>query len=221
MKYLKTFFNYLFNSDIKILLIIILATVIFFMRACGGNDTTDVPTEKVKVNGKTYEVLKHTRDTIYVPKYITITKKGEDIYHDTTIYVKVPMDVDTAQILKDFFAKNVYTDTLKLDDSLGLVTIRDTISQNKIVRRTFTAKINQKEITDTLILKQPNKAQVYVGVNAGVDKVVGINNVGGSILFKDKKDKIYQIGVGVVNRNNGTLTPYINGGLYWKIKLKK
>ena len=45
------------------------------------------------------------------------------------------------------------------------------------------------------------------------------------ILLNTKKDKIYNLGIGVANRvvdgTNGGLTPYINGGVYWKIRLKK
>lgn len=213
--------KYLLKLDIKVILIIILGLVIVFMRTCDSNNKTKVPTEKVKINGKTYEVIKYVRDTIYVPKYITIYKRGKDIYHDTTIYVKVPVDVDTAQILRDFYAKNVYNDTIKLEDSLGLVTINDTISQNKILGRNFNAKINQKEIHETLTVKEPPKRQMYVGLNTSVDNYVGLSTIGTSVIYKDKKDKMYQIGVGVNNHNMSKLSPYINGGVYWKLKLKK
>ena len=49
--------------------------------------------------------------------------------------------------------------------------------------------------------------------------------MGIGLLFKTKDEKIYKVGVGVSNTvidgTNGTLTPYIGGGVYWKIKLKK
>ena len=52
-----------------------------------------------------------------------------------------------------------------------------------------------------------------------------VSNVGAGLLIKTKKDKIYNLGVGVSNRvtdgTNGTLSPYIGGGVYWKIKFKK
>jgi hypothetical protein len=45
------------------------------------------------------------------------------------------------------------------------------------------------------------------------------------VLINTKKDKIYQLGVGVDNRTtdgtNGTFSPYVRGGVYWKIKFKK
>jgi hypothetical protein len=45
------------------------------------------------------------------------------------------------------------------------------------------------------------------------------------VLINTKKDKIYQLGLGVDNRTtdgtNGSFSPYIRGGVYWKIKFKK
>ena len=54
-------------------------------------------------------------DTVVQVKDTTIYKKGKDIRHDSIIYVEVPVDrkIDTAAILKDYFAKVVYRDTLK------------------------------------------------------------------------------------------------------------
>jgi hypothetical protein len=67
--------------------------------------------------------------------------------------------------------------------------------------------------------------QVYFGFNGGFNKVDVISHIGTGVLVKTKKDKIYQINAGVANRvtdgTNGTLSPYIEAGVYWKIKLKK
>jgi hypothetical protein len=45
------------------------------------------------------------------------------------------------------------------------------------------------------------------------------------VLINTKKDKIYQLGLGVTNQTtdgtNGGFTPYVRGGVYWKLKLKK
>jgi hypothetical protein len=44
-------------------------------------------------------------------------------------------------------------------------------------------------------------------------------------LINTKSDKMYHLGVGVANRTidgtTGTLAPYVGGGVYWKIRLKK
>jgi hypothetical protein len=186
-----------------------------------------MPGKKVYIEGKAYEVIKHDIDTVDIVKTKVVTKKGEDIYHETIVEkeVIIPTIVDTAALLKDFFAKNIYKDTLQLPDSLGTVALLDTITQNKILGRTFNASVKQRTIKETLIVKELPKTQVYYGLTGGFNKADVVSNVGAGLLIKTKKDKIYNLGVGVSNRvtdgTNGTLSPYIGGGVYWKIKFKK
>jgi hypothetical protein len=108
---------------------------------------------------------------------------------------------------------------------LGTVSLSDTISQNKIFGRTFNSSVKQRTIKETLIVKELPKTQVYYGLTGGFNKADVVSNVGAGLLIKTKKDKIYNLGVGVSNRvtdgTNGTLSPYIGGGVYWKIKFKK
>jgi hypothetical protein len=184
-----------------------------------------MPGKKVYIEGKAYEVIKHDIDTIDIVKTKVVTKKGEDIYHETIKEVVIPTIVDTQALLKDFFAKNIYKDTLQLPDSLGTIAMIDTITQNKILGRTFNASVKQRTIKETMIVKELPKTQVYYGFTGGFNKEDVVSNVGAGLLVKTKKDKIYQVGVGVANRvtdgTNGTLSPYIGGGVYWKIKFKK
>jgi hypothetical protein len=179
----------------------------------------------IRIEGKKYEVIKHDIDTFEVVKTKVVTKKGEDIYHETIKEVVIPTIVDTQALLKDFFAKNIYKDTLQLPDSLGTIAMIDTITQNKILGRTFNASVKQREIKETLIVKELPKTQVYYGLTGGFNKEDVISNVGAGLIIKTKKDKIYNLGIGVANRvtdgTNGTLSPYIGAGVYWKIKLKK
>jgi len=186
-----------------------------------------MPGKKVFIAGKAYEVIKHDIDTIDIVKTKVVTKKGEDIYHETIVEkeVLIPAVVDTMALLKDYYSKVLYKDTLVLPDSLGTVSLSDTISQNKIFGRTFNASVKQRTIKETMIVKELPKTQVYYGLTGGFNKADVVSNVGAGLLIKTKKDKIYNLGVGVSNRvtdgTNGTLSPYIGGGVYWKIKLKK
>jgi hypothetical protein len=184
-----------------------------------------MPGKKVYIEGKAYEVIKHDIDTIDIVKTKVVTKKGEDIYHETIKEVVIPTIVDTQALLKDFFAKNIYKDTLQLPDSLGTIAMIDTITQNKIWGRTFNASVKQRTIKETMIVKELPKTQVYYGLTGGFNKADVVSNVGAGLLIKTKKDKIYNLGIGVSNRvsdgTNGTLSPYIGGGVYWKIKFKK
>jgi hypothetical protein len=212
--------------NIKNIAIVVLIAVVVFQQ-CGGNKKTTG--EIVKVDGKKYELIKHEIDTIEVVKTKVVTKKGEDIYHETIVekevLVQVPAIIDTMALLKDYYSKVLYKDVLVLPDSLGTVAVTDTISQNRILGRTFNANVKQRTIKETMIVKELPKTQVYYGLTGGFNKEDVVSNVGAGVLVKTKKDKIYQVGVGVANRvsdgTNGTLSPYIGGGVYWKIRLKK
>jgi hypothetical protein len=166
------------------------------------------------VNGKPYEVIKHDIDTTYITKTKIKEVKGEDIIHDTTIFVQIPVDVDSMAIIRAYFAKNVFRDTLKLDDSLGYVTVQDTISQNKILARKYTASVRERIIKETTIVKELPKSQLYWGLGASFDRVNFVNNINTNLLYKTKCDRIYGLGGGVdINK-----TPFINASIYWKIK---
>jgi len=215
---MKKFLN-LKNIAIAVLVVIVLLE--YF------NPGGKMPGRTVRIDGKKYEVIKHDIDTFEVVKTKIVTKKGSDIYHETIIEkeVVIPAIVDTQALLKDYYSKVLYKDVLVLPDSLGTVSVTDTISQNKILGRTFDAKVKERTIKETMIVKELPKTQVYYGLTGGFNKADVVSNIGGGLLIKTKKDKIYQVGVGVANRvtdgTNGTLSPYVGAGVYWKIKFKK
>ena len=183
----------------------------------------------IRIDGKKYEVIKHTIDTVEVEKIKTVTKKGKDIVHEVidvdTLVLKEMVNVDSAAILKDYLAKIVYKDTLVLDGGLGTIALIDTITKNRILGRTWDAKVKERTIKEELIVKEPAKTQLYYGLNAGFNKEDYVSAIGAGVILKTKKDKIYQLGIGVNNRTtdgtNGSFSPYVGFGTYWKIKVKK
>lgn len=207
----------------NIALILLIAIVVF--QQCGGNKKGTG--EIIKVDGKKYELIKHEIDTFEIVKTKVVTKKGEDIYHETIVEkeVIIPTIVDTAALLKDFFAKNIYKDTLNLPDSLGIVSLIDTITQNKIFGRTFNASVKQRTIKETTIVKELPKTKVFYGLEGGFNKADVVSHLGLGVLINTKQDKIFHLGIGAANRTtdgtSGALSPYIGGGVYWKIKFKK
>ncbi len=64
------------------------------------------------------------RDTVTLPAPVRVER----------IRVPVPADVDTLGVLRDYFAKNVYQDTVVKTPVLSVV-IRDTVQQNGISGR--------------------------------------------------------------------------------------
>ena len=183
----------------------------------------------IRIDGKKYEVIKHTIDTLEVEKVKVVTKKGKDIVHEVidvdTLVLKELVNVDSAAILKDYLSKIIYKDTLVLDGGLGTIALTDTITKNRILGRTWDAKVKERIIKEELIVKEPARNQVYYGLNAGFNKEDYVSAIGAGVILKTKKDKIYQLGIGVNNRTtdgtNGAFSPYVGFGTYWKIKVKK
>jgi hypothetical protein len=213
MKNKKKILDYL---DFKSIIIICLIIVILLLKMCTPKPPVK-PGDTIKVNGKKYVVIHRTIDTQYIPKTKTVYKPGETIYVETPIYIDVPADVDTGAILKDYYAKRVYKDSIKLEDSLGTITLIDTIQENKIKGRWFKSNINQIVIKDSIIVEKPPVNQFYFGGVIGADRIVGFNFFGPSLVLKTKSDNMYSLGVGI-NNNRATS---VQVGALWKIKLRK
>lgn len=206
--------KFLSSLDFKSIIILVLIFVLLLTRMC-SSPTPNAPT--VKVDGKKYEVVKHTVDTVLVPHNTTVYKPGKTIYKETTIYVNVPSKINKDSIVKEYYGKVIYKDTLHLGKNEGYVSITDTVSQNKIVGRVWGNHINTTIIKDNTIVKELPRTQIYVGGMLGGDKSDPINFIGPAILVKTKQDHIYTLAAGY--GDNGTLSVQV--GLFWKIKLHK
>ena len=207
------------NTFLKLgVIVIAIAVGIFIFRECSSSDT---PGETVDVDGKKYELIKHKIDTFVVEHTQIKYRKGNDIYHETIVEkekrVEVPVYIksDSERIIREYHQKVLYKDKLVLENGLGTIELTDTISMNKIIGRKWNAQIKERTVTDTKIVKELPKNQVY----AGISGVVGNSNVlvGPQLTLKTKKDNIY--GLNVYLDNN--LNKYIGFNLAWKIKLKK
>jgi hypothetical protein len=206
------------KANFFIIIILVLVGVIVVQQCTSGGDS-DKPL--VNVDGKNYELLKQKIDTVVIDHFKTKYVKGEDIYHETIVEkekrIEVPVYLkgDTIRIVQDYHKKVLYKDKLVLDNDLGSIELTDTISMNKIIGRKWNAQIKERTITDTKIVKELPKNQVYIGVGG----VVGNSLVlaGPTLSLKTKKDNIYGLNVYVDNN----LNKYIGVNLAWKIKLKK
>ena len=195
--------------DLKLVVIIGLIITIFYLRSC---DTDNIDTT-VKVDGKKYQVIKHKVDTVYVPTVQTVYKKGDTIYKEKPIYIELPPRIDTLEVVKDYYSKVVYKDTLTLDDGLGYITLTDTLYQNKILGREWNSHVNKVVIKDVTIVKELPKNQIYLGGQLGLNNQTGFTSIGPSVLIKTKKDKIFSVGVGLGLNNK----IYYQGGIYIKL----
>jgi hypothetical protein len=195
---LKVFFK-----NIQYLLIAVLVVALLLQRSCYSNPKVVEPKviTNVEIKWDTVTINKE----VYIPKWKT---KVITEYQSDTVLINTP--IDTLEILKDFYSKNVYVDEIILD-SLGKITITDTITQNSILSRRVTSNIliPTTTITSDVYI---NSREFYwgLGLQGRSDQ---LNYLGGELLFKDKNKHIYGLGLGV----NQDFIPVISGRLYWKI----
>ena len=161
-----------------IVIVLLMAVLIFFI----FDDATYIKTDPIIVS-----------DTVYQEKTFTKYIKGKSIpfvvldtiynIDTTTIY-----NIDT--IYKDYIQAKVYSDMIKID-SLGFAYIQDTISQNKIQGRGFSASFNLPTITVTKLIEPKRKNELYLGFIGDLrhdNKQIGI---GGSIALKTAKNTLF------------------------------
>jgi hypothetical protein len=133
--------------------------------------------------------------------------------------------VDTSFILQEYYVKNFESDTITLSNNQGVVYLFDTISQNKVISRNFSATIKPKIVREPALELPKIRNQVYIGLNGALSQQDWVNSIGTSILLKTKDDKIFQLGGGFANRTldgtTGKFYPYVTGGVYWKLKFNR
>lgn len=174
----------------NIIILLLLSIVIY--QSCLRE--TSLPQTKTETIVK-WDTL-HKIDTILSPQYYTILKT------DTII---IPPEIDTLSIIKDYFAKVIYIDTINLD-SLGFISIKDTIFNNRILSRIINKNIYFPTVYETTTITL-NPREFYVGFG------VGTNQVSGEILLRNKNKQAYGIGIGLDNN----LNPFLTGKIYWKL----
>lgn len=159
-----------------IVIVLLIAVLIFFI----FDDATSTKVEPII-----------TTDTVYQQKTFTKYIKGKSIPFvvlDTTYLIDEVHD--TITIVKDYNEAKAYSDTIRID-SLGYAYIQDTISQNKIQGRGFSANFNLPTITVTKFIEPKRKNEVYLGFIGDLRHSNGQIGIGGSIALKTAKNTLY------------------------------
>ena len=202
--------------------VIVILTILLFLSFFNPGGHLPIRTKYIsQIDSIPYTI----HDTIMVDSLIEIEVDVEVpvpyAVHDT---MTVTNPIDTNEILKIHFAKVQHKEVLTLPDNQGTITIIDSISKNTVVNRKFISDIKRMIVKDTIYTKEPKKNQMFFGFTSGFSSVDVVSHIGTGVLFKTKDDKIFHVDLGVANRTtdgvNGSFTPYIGGGVYWKLKLK-
>ena len=198
-----------FNNILSIA-ILILAVIIVLQRS---NSSPDIIEKPIVV-----------RDTVW-------QKKDSVIYTSPKVVQTIPIKIISEKYLPDpnydklvlqyqelvklHLAKNIQKDSVQID-SIGFVKVTDTVQNNVVQNRKWEYNIKYPIIKETIIEPPKKVNQLYIGGGLQGNQYNIINSINGGILYKNKKDQIYELSVGI--NTNGQV---VNGvSSYWKIKFK-
>ena len=135
-----------------------------------------------------------TIDTVTVTKEFTKFTKGNKIPFKIldTIYKQ---SYDTTYIVKDYQQVKEFTDSIRQDSNLFV--IKDTISQNRIIGRSFQAKIQEKTITITNNIQAKPKSALYIGFRSDISQDYTKVNHNISLSFKTRQRGLFSVGYGM------------------------
>jgi len=198
-----------FNNILSIA-ILILAVIIVLQRSNSSPDIIEKPI-----------IL---RDTIW-------QKKDSVIYTSPKVVQTIPIKIISEKYLPDpnydklvlqyqelvklHLSKNIQKDSVKID-SIGFVKVTDTVQNNIVQNRKWEYNIKYPIIKETVIQPSKRVNQLYIGGGLQGNQYNIINSINGGILYKNKKDQIYGLSVGI--NTNGQVVYGVSS--YWKIKFK-
>jgi len=185
-------------KNIQTLLVVVLAALLFLQRGCSS--TPPVEPEVITKIVTKWDTVKIEK-TEYVPKIVEKVVVNIDTFS---------APIDTVTVLKDYYAKYFYTDTIQID-TLGSIVINDTITRNLISMRDVQSNIfiPTTTITNTIYLY---KREFYGGFSVGATNQA-VQNINGELLYINKKRDAYGFGVGL----NPQWQPVYTVRMYWKI----
>jgi hypothetical protein len=137
-------------------------------------------------------------DTIITTKTFNKYIKGDKISYKIldTIFTNIYKENhDTTYIVKDYNQAKEFTDSIRQDSNLFV--IRDTISQNRIIGRSFQAKVQEKTITITNNIQDKPKSALYIGFRSDLSEDVSKVEHNISLSFKTRQKGLFSVGYGM------------------------
>lgn len=137
-----------------------------------------------------------TIDTVLTTKILNKYIKGDKIPYKIldTIFTNTK-SYDTTYIVKDYQQVKEFTDSIRQDSNLFV--IKDTISQNRIIGRSFQAKIQEKTIIITNNIQAKPKSALYIGFRSDISQDYTKVNHNISLSFKTRQKGLFSVGYGM------------------------
>ena len=197
MKFLK-------NNILFIAVILLVLWLYFLVKP------TYIPPNSKQFDTSQYKKILTLHDTTYKTLYVNTYKKGNDIPFYIIDSVIVPIH-DTLYVLSDYMRIYAYSDTIKKDSNIFVV--NDTISQNRIISRGFTANLTEKTIIKREYYASKPTNTLYWGIRGSYSPLNGLEVLSPSLMLSVKNKALIGLSVDInKNYNIG-----YSGSIYFKI----
>jgi hypothetical protein len=194
-------------KDILLVAIVLIVLWLLFFK-----DATYVGSPK---NLSNYKKVAEIHDTVFQEKTLVKYKQGKDIQSYIILTDTVEHIIhDTVKVLNDYFAVKAYVDTIKKDSNTFVIT--DTISQNKILSRSFMANLTEKTIITKQLYVEKPKNTIYLGFRGDFRPSDGLQVVSPSLMLNAKNKAL--IGLSLDLYKTGGIG--YSGSFYLKIGKK-
>ncbi|HRP30430.1 MAG TPA: hypothetical protein PKV73_00995 [Agriterribacter sp.] len=204
----ETYFKY------SVILIGIIVVFLLFRKCGDGGDSNQQNNDTINKKVDTLW-LPSKKDTFYTPEVVKIETVYVPYYKTDTLETFEYLPIDSAEILKDYLSTRYYNDSVKTE--YGIVTIVDTITQNKIKSRGVKTSFNIPIVKETITVREKKKNIAYVGFGAMGSEQSFLEQTEITVGFKTKNDKLYSVEA-ALSRSGNVL---IGGKILIPIRLNK
>ena len=175
--------------------------LVLLMRERGKNAEAR-PNDTVTVHDTAWQIHDSIRiKKVPVPYEVVVEVESKPQMLPDTNYARLKEQY--MSLLKLYLNKFVYKDSIKVGD-YGYIAVLDTVKENKIVYRRTRDNFNIPVVKETKTITKyaPPVRQLYVGGGVLVNNTLGIRGAEAGLLYKTKKDEIYNLSAGVdINGN--------------------
>ena len=184
-----------------IMFVVSMVLLVLFMRERGKNAEAR-PNDTITVHDTTWQIhdsIRIKKVPVYKEVIVEVASKPEML--PDTNYANLKRQY--MALLQLFLNTRVYSDTIKVA-TYGYIAVMDSVRENKLTHRRTRDNFNIPIVKETKTITKyaPTVRQLYVGGGVLVNNTIGIRGAEAGVLYKTKKDAIYNLSAGVdINGN--------------------
>ncbi len=171
-------------------IILILLYVILFLQMCK-------PKHKCPEVPSPLTTITTIYDTLYYPNLVPVPYIE---FRDTGDWYMLAQPIDTSAIIHEFFTRNVYQRTL-VNDSNALITLTDTVFQNKLCQGYVQSKFYSRTQTihQTTTITEPQRPKLFLGAQVSLYPIDFTFSP--SLLYQTRTDHIFAVAYNPFNKD--------------------